>query len=73
MSRFAEGKNQRQSMFFHELLNDYTSEDNLVREIEVFIEERDLYTSGSEIPQRKKWSPRVLSRGRAQAVHLRLP
>jgi len=46
MSRFIEGEDRQQTTLFPELLDDYISEDNSVRVIEVFVEELNLYKLG---------------------------
>jgi transposase len=48
MKRFIEGENRLQSVLFPERLEDYISEDNPVRVIDVFVEELDLFTLGFE-------------------------
>ncbi len=39
MSRFVEGENRHQSTLFPELLDNYISEDNSVRLLDIFIDE----------------------------------
>jgi transposase len=48
MGRFVEGEDRRQSLLLPETLDDYVTEDNPVRVIEVFIEELDLGALGFE-------------------------
>jgi transposase len=48
MKRFFEGENRLQSVLLPERLEDYISEDNPVRVIEVFVEELDLFALGFE-------------------------
>ena len=42
MGRFVEGEDRRQSLLLPECLDDYVTEDNPVRVVEVFIETLDL-------------------------------
>jgi transposase len=46
MGRFVEGEDRRQSLLLPESLDDYVSEDNPVRVVEVFIDELDLGALG---------------------------
>ncbi|WP_036259986.1 transposase, partial [Methylocapsa aurea] len=46
MGRFVEGEDRRQSLLLPETLDDYVTEDNPVRVVEVFIEELDLGALG---------------------------
>jgi transposase len=46
MRRFVEGGDRRQSLLLPESLDDYVTEDNPVRVVEVFIEELDLGALG---------------------------
>ena len=48
MGRFVEGEDRRQSFLLPETLDDYVTEDNPVRVVEVFIEEFDLGALGFE-------------------------
>ena len=48
MSRFIKGENRHQSTLFPELLDNYISEDNSVRLVDVFIDELDLEALGFE-------------------------
>src|SRR6202142_808099 len=48
MGRFVEGEDRRQSLLLPETLDDYVTEDNPVRVVEVFIEELDLGALGFE-------------------------
>jgi len=48
MGRFVEGEDSRQSYLLPETLDDYVTEDNPVRVVEVFIEELDLDALGFE-------------------------
>lgn len=48
MGRFVEGEDRRQSLLLPESLDDYVTEDNPVRVIEVFIDELDLGALGFE-------------------------
>src|SRR5471032_2962301 len=53
MKRFIEGEDRRQAVLLPEYLDDYVSEENSVRVIDVFVEELDLGTLGFEgvVPQ----------------------
>src|SRR5476651_1005484 len=53
MKRFVEGENRRQAVLLPEYLDDYVSEENPVRIIDVFVEELDLGALGFEgvVPQ----------------------
>ena len=48
MKRFVEGDGRRQSLLLPESLDDYVTEDNPVRVVEVFIDELDLRALGFE-------------------------
>jgi len=48
MGCFVEGEDRRQSLLLPETLDDYVTEDNSVRVVEVFIEKLDLGTIGFE-------------------------
>ena len=48
MGRFVEGEDRRQSLLLPECLDDYVTEDNPVRVVEVFIDELDLGALGFE-------------------------
>jgi hypothetical protein len=48
MRRFVEGEDRRQGVLLPEFLNDYVSEENPVRVIDVFVEELDLGRSPRE-------------------------
>src|SRR3982075_1496506 len=48
MKRFVEGEDRRQGVLLPEFLDDYVSEENAVRVIDVFIEELDLAALGFE-------------------------
>src|SRR5271163_397885 len=48
MKRFVEGEDRRQGVLLPEYLDDYISEDNPVRVIEVFVDELDLGALGFE-------------------------
>ena len=48
MKRFVEGEDRRQGVLLPEFLDDYVSEENLVRVIDVFVEELNLGTLGFE-------------------------
>ena len=48
MKRFVEGEDRRQGVLLPELLDDYVSEENPVRVIDVFVEELDLRALGFE-------------------------
>ena len=65
MKRFVEGEDRRQGVLLPEFLDDYVSEENPVRVIEVFVEELDLRTLGFEgvVPEatgRPAYHPGVL-------------
>ncbi|MGF6936198.1 transposase [Paraburkholderia sp. UCT70] len=46
MKRFIEGKDRKQAVLLPEYLEDYVSEDNPVRVIDVFVDELDLHELG---------------------------
>src|SRR5271155_516951 len=48
MKRFVEGEDRRQSLLLPDSLDDYVTEDNPVRVVEVFIDELDLAALGFE-------------------------
>jgi transposase len=65
MKRFVEGEDRRQGVLLPEFLDDYVSEENPVRVIDVFIEELDLAALGFEgvVPEatgRPAYHPGVL-------------
>lgn len=57
MKRFIQGDNRNQSLLFPEILDDYISEDNPVRVIDVFVEELDLAGMGFELIPTKTGRP----------------
>jgi transposase len=65
MKRFVEGEDRRQGVLLPEFLDDYVSEENAVRVIDVFVEELDLGALGFEgvVPEatgRPAYHPGVL-------------
>jgi transposase len=48
MKRFVEGEDRRQGVLLPEFLDDYISEENPVRAIDVFVDELDLSALGFE-------------------------
>src|SRR3977135_2459438 len=65
MKRFVEGEDRRQGVLLPEFLDDYVSEDNPVRVIDVFVEELELGALGFEgvVPEatgRPAYHPGVL-------------
>ncbi len=48
MGRFVEGEDRRQSLLLPSSLDDYVTEDNPVRVVEVFVDELDLAALGFE-------------------------
>ncbi len=48
MKRFVEGEDRLQGVLLPEFLDDYVAEDNLVRVLEVFVDELDLRALGFE-------------------------
>src|SRR5476651_82285 len=65
MKRFVEGENRRQAVLLPEYLDDYVSEENPVRVIEVFVEELELGALGfagvvPEATGRPAYHPSVL-------------
>ena len=46
MKRFVEGEGRLQGILLPEFLDDYVAEDNLVRVIDVFVDELDLRALG---------------------------
>ena len=48
MKRFVEGEDRRQGVLLPEYLDDYVSEENPVRVIDVFVDELDLGALGFE-------------------------
>src|SRR6516165_3510243 len=65
MKRFVEGEDRRQATLLPEYLDDYVSEENPVRVIEVFVEELDLGALGFDgvVPEatgRPAYHPSVL-------------
>ena len=73
MRRFVEGADRGQSTLFPECLEDWISEDNPVRVIDVFVDELDLAELGfDEVRSRANRPAFVSSVGTAEALHLRL-
>src|SRR5271163_5029638 len=67
MKRFIEGEDRRQSVLLPEFLDDYVSEENTVRVIDVFVEELDLAALGFDgvVPEstgRPAYHPSLLLR-----------
>ena len=65
MKRFVEGQDRRQSTLLPECLDDFITEDNPVRVVEVFIDELDLGALGftgvvPELTGRPAYHPAVL-------------
>jgi transposase len=65
MKRFVEGEDRRQATLLPEYLDDYVSQENPVRVIDVFVEELDLVALGfdgvvPEVTGRPAYHPRVL-------------
>src|SRR5258705_9544897 len=64
MKRFVEGEDRRQGVLLPEFLDDYVSEENPVRVIDVFVEELDLgalgFEGGPEATERPAYHPGVL-------------
>ena len=65
MKRFVEGEDRRQATLLPEYLDDYVSEENAVRVIDVFVEELDLRALGFDgvVPEatgRPAYHPSVL-------------
>ena len=65
MKRFVEGRDRRQGVLLPEYLDDYVSEENPVRVVEVFIDELDLAALGfagvmPELTGRPAYHPAVL-------------
>lgn len=52
MTDFIEGENRNQATLFPERLDDYITEDNAVRVIDVFIDGMDLSNLGFKLSQR---------------------
>ena len=71
MKRFVEGEDRRQGVLLPEFLDDYVSEENPVRVIDVFVEELDLGALGFEGVVPEATGRPGLSSGRA-AEDLRL-
>ncbi len=57
MSGFIRGDNRRQAILFPEQLDDYISEDNSVRVIDVFIDSLDLSRLGFKTKAKNKGRP----------------
>jgi transposase len=74
MKRFVEGEDRRQAYLLPESLDDYVSEDNPVRVVEVFIDELDLGRWGSRACQPAATGrPAYHPVDDVEAVSLRLP
>ena len=67
MKRFVQGQERSQGTLFPACLDEYVSDDNPVRVIDVFVEERDLRAL-----QFERVIPQGTGRGPAQDLHLRL-
>jgi hypothetical protein len=53
MKRFIEGQPRSQSALFPERLDDWISEDNPVRAVDVFVDELELWPSALRLTQRR--------------------
>ena len=63
MSAFVEGIDRSQSTFFPAMLDDYVSEDNLVRAVDAFVEGLDLGKLGfSRVVPLKEDGPAIIRR-----------
>jgi len=63
MGRFVEGEDRLQSLLLPETLDDYVTEDNPVRVVEVFIEELDLGALGLRaFTRRRRVGPPIIRR-----------
>ena len=74
MKRFVEGEDRRQGILLPEFLEDYVSEENPVRVIDVFVEELDLGALGFEgvVPEatgRPAYHPGVLLKNPRLRLH----
>ena len=74
MKRFVEGVDREQGTLFPVLLDDWISEDNPVRVIEVFVEELDLGELGfGGVDPKATGLALVPPLGSSEALYLRLP
>jgi len=67
MKRFIEGEDRRQATLLPDSLEDYVTEDNLVRMVDVFIDELDLGALGfagvvPEVTGRPAYHPAILQK-----------
>ena len=73
MKRFVEGEDRRQATLLPECLDDYVTQDNPVRVIEVFIDELDLGAVGfAGVVPGKQPAACLSSRDAAEDLSLRL-
>ena len=73
MSGFVEGIDRSQSTLFPAMLDDYVSEDNLVRAVDAFVEGLDLGKLGfGRVAPLEKGRPAYHPSDAAQDIHLRL-
>jgi transposase len=62
MTRFVVGEDRSQSTLFPERLEDYLSEDNPVRAIDVFVDELDLAGLGFVLSRRRREGRPIIRR-----------
>ena len=63
MKRFVEGEDRRQGVLLPEFLDDWVSEENPVRAIDVFVDALDLAGWGSRASNRRRRAGRATIRG----------
>ena len=73
MTRFVVGDDRSQSTLFPERLEDYLSEDNPVRAVDVFVIELDLTGLGFCGVEPKRWKARLSSGDVVEDLRLRIP
>ena len=74
MKRFIQGINRNQGTLFPEYLEDFVTEDNPVRVVDVFVEQLDLNQLGfKSVTPISNRTPSLSSCSSSQALHLRLP
>jgi hypothetical protein len=76
MKRFIQGISRDQGTLFPEYLEDFVTEDNPVRVVDVFVEQLDLNQLGFKSVKPlaiSHWTPRLSSCYSSQALHRRLP
>lgn len=73
MKRFIQGEHRGQSTLYPESLDDYVSDTNSVRVVDVFVDELDLVKLGLMAPFQPNPADLHTPRHRSEDLYLRLP